>query len=160
MIYYVIVEPSTEECRLQIPCVMFSSPYARKDTRFAELLPLYFSKCSNPVLCPMLARKRYRRIFCRGCTFNIQWFKSGRAFDCSGGKSWKMFDVRNVQMRKLIQGFVEEDINKISLLLTKMINPPKLSRDCNRVPGCETRAKKKKYRLRGRSSETAKAHRG
>jgi len=144
VIHYVIVEPSTEECQGQIPCVMFSNPYARTDTRLAELLPLYFFKCSNSTnLSPMLVRKRYRRIFRRGCTFNIQWFKSGRAFDCSGGKSWKMYDVRNVQMRKLIQGFIEEDINEISLLLTKMINPPKLSRDRIRVRGCETRAKRK-----------------
>jgi len=144
MIYYVIVEPSTEECRWQIPCVMFSNPYAHTDTRFAELLPLNFFKCSNSVnLSPMLVRRRYRRIFRRGCTFNIQWFKAGRAFDCSGGKSWKMYDVRSVQMRKLIQGFVEEDINRISLLLTKMINPPKLSRDRDMVPACEIRAQRK-----------------
>jgi len=144
MIYYVIVEPSTEECRWQIPCVMFSNPYAHTDTRFAELLPLNFFKCSNSVnLSPMLVRRRYRRIFRRGCTFNIQWFQAGRAFDCSGGKSWKMYDVRSVQMRKLIQGFVEEDINRISLLLTKMINPPKLSRDRDMVPACEIRAQRK-----------------
>jgi len=144
MIYYVIVEPSTEECRWQIPCVMFSNPYAHTATRFSELLPLNFFKCPNSVnLSPMLVRKRYRRIFRRGSTFNIQWFQAGRAFDCSGGKSWKMFDVRKEQIRKLLQGFVEEDISKISLLLTKMINPPKLSRDRNRLQGGETRARRK-----------------
>jgi len=144
MIYNVIVEPSNEGCKWQIPCVMFSNPYAHTDTRFAELLPLYFFKYSYSVkLSPMLVRKRYRRIFHRGCTFNIQWFKAGRPFDCSGGKSWKMYDVRNVQMRKMIQGFVEEDINRLSLLLSKMINLPKLSGDRNRAPGCETRAQRK-----------------
>jgi len=145
MIYYVIVEPATEECRHQIPCIMFSNPSGHTDTRFAELLPLNFFKSSNSVrLSPMLVRKRYRRIFRRGCSFNIQWLKAGRAFDCSGGISWKMCDMRNRQIRNLIQGFVKQDINKISLLLTKMRNPPKLSRErCNRVSGCESRAKRK-----------------
>merc|ERR1719289_818545 len=144
MIYYVIVSPATKDCRWQIPCVMFSNPYAHTDTRFAELLPLYFLQCSNSVkLSPMHVSKRYRRIFRRGCSFNIQWFKAGRAFDCSGGISWKMCDMRNRQIRNLIQGFVEEDINRISLLLTKMINPPKLSRDRDMVPACEIRAQRK-----------------
>jgi len=145
MIYYVIAEPATEESRMQIPCIMFSNPYAHTDTRFAELLPLYFLQCSSSIeLSPMLVSKRYRRIFRRGCSFNIRWFKAGRAFDCSGGISWKMCDMRNRQIRNLIQGFVKQDINKISLLLTKMINPPKLSRERrDRVPGCESRAQRK-----------------
>lgn len=144
MIYHVIVEPATDECGWQIPCVMFSNPYAHTDTRFAELLPLYFFKCSDSVnLSPMLVRKRYRRLFRRGCSFNIQWFNPGRVFDCSGGK-WKMYDVRNRQMQNLITGFVKEDINEIFSQLTKMINASKVSRECyNRVPGCETRTQKK-----------------
>jgi len=143
--YYVIVEPESEECRWQIPCVMFTNPYAHMETRFAELLPLYFFKCSNSVaLSPMLLKKQYKRIFRRGCSFNIQWLEAGRAFDFSDGKSWKMYDLRNQHIRNLIRGFVEQDINSISCQLIKKMNIQKLSTKRRyRVPGCETRVQRK-----------------
>lgn len=144
-IYYVIVEPEPKECRWKVPCVMFSNPHAHTETRFAELLPLYFLKCSNSVnLSPMLLRKRYRRIFDKGCSFNIQWLKAGRAFDGSGGKLWKMYDVRNREMQNLIKGFIEQDINKMFLLMTKTTNSLVLSsKHYNGVSGDETRVLRK-----------------
>jgi len=145
MMYYLIVEPENDKYRWQIPCVMFSNPNAYRETRFAELLPLYFFKCSNSVaLSPMLLRKRYKRIFRRGCSFNVQWLEAGRSFDYSGGKLWRMYDLRNLHIRDLIRGFIEQDINSISLILIKMMKTQNLSsKRSDGVSGCETRVQRK-----------------
>lgn len=127
MIYYVIVEKDTAEYTRKIPAVMFSNPYVHKKTRFAELLPLTFSKSSKSVcLIPMLCRKRYRRLFRRGRSFRISWLMSGRVFNSNGEAPWNRYDLRNTDMRILLRQFIEQDIIKISPLMRKTIKSLKL----------------------------------
>jgi len=144
MIYYVILEPDEGESTWKIPSLLFSNPYAHKKTSFAELLPLYFSKFSNSViLSPMLLRQRFRRLFRRGCTFKVKSFILGRTFDSAGGNWWKMYDLRKKEIRNMLKGFIEQDIKEMSLLMTKILIPMKLSKLRQELPRESTYGKRK-----------------
>jgi len=119
MVYYVIGESEKEGNRWKVPALMFSNPYAHKKTRYAELLPLCFTKCSRSVcLAPMLRRKRYRRVFRRGSFFKVKTIQRGRAFDSSRENSWNMYDIRYKVMRNVLRDFIELDIGQWSLHLS------------------------------------------
>jgi len=146
MIYYVILEPDAGESKWNIPSLLFSSPYAHKKTSFAELLPLYFSKVSNSViLSPMLLKQRFRQLFRRGCTFKVKSIILGRTFDCSGGNLWKMYDLRKKEIRNMLKGFIEQDIKEMSLRMTKLLIPMKLSKLRQGIPR-ESTCRKRKLR--------------
>jgi len=144
MIYSVIMRPETEEYTMAIPCLVFSCPYGHAKTKFAELLPLYFLKSDDCVtLSPMLRRKRFRRIFQRENSFKVQWLMTGRASDGSRGMQWKRYDVRDRQIRNLLQGFIGKDINEMYHYITKGKNPLTfLGKRHHVVPRCETRVQK------------------
>jgi len=149
MVYYAILEPETEEyCK--IPCVVFSNPYGQKKTRFAEMLPLCFVKSSNNVcFTPMLRKKRYRHEFRKGCSFKVKLLIPGRSFDRSGEHSWNKYDVRSKDMRNLVKGFLEWDIRKLSLLMTKTVIPLKLKTKSHSGLRKEKASRKRKLRTSG-----------
>merc|ERR1719285_922397 len=71
-VYFVVMEVGPE-LKSEFPALMFSSPYAHKKTRYAELLPFGLVEGSKSVcLTPLLERKRCRRVFHRGFSFNIK----------------------------------------------------------------------------------------
>jgi len=125
IVYYVIVESVTEGNSWKVPALMFSNPYAHEKTRYAELLPLCFAKCSKSVcLKPMLQRKRYRRVFRRGLFFKVKALQHGRAFDCYRERSWNMYDIRYKEMQNVLREFISRDISQLSLHLTNNVTMP------------------------------------
>merc|ERR1719233_887668 len=124
MVYYVIVESETEGNPWKVPAVMFSNPYAHKETRYAELLPLSLVKCSKSVcLKPMLQRKSWRRVFRRGFFLKVQTLLKGRAFDSSRENSWNMYDIRYKVMQNVLREFIGRDISQFSLYFTNEVMP-------------------------------------
>jgi len=120
--YYATLEFEAEEWQCKVPAIMFSNPYAHKKTMVAELLPLCFLKCSRSVcFTPMLARKRYRRVFRRGFSLKVKSLVPGRAFDGLREHSWNRYDIRNTVQRNRLRGFMEMDIKQITFPMGKKI---------------------------------------
>jgi len=148
-IYWVILQLETDEHKMRIPSLVFSKPDGHTITQVAELLPLYFLKCSNSVtLSPMLRRKRFKRIFRRESSFKIQWLLSAKVFDGPGGIPWRMYDIRNKSIRNLLKEWIEQDMYKMSLLMCKMKNRLWISSNRNNgVARGDTRAPNNVYSL-------------
>jgi len=126
MVYYSILELATEEFTGELAALMFSSPYAHKETRFAELLPFGLMKISKSFcLTPILQRKRYRRLFRSGFSFKIKSLIPGRAFDGCRGNSWNRYDLKKTNLQSLPKQIIELDISQMSLYIFKKIWPLK-----------------------------------
>jgi len=123
--YYVILEIETEEYKRTVPALMFTNPYAHRQTKLAELLPLAFVKSSKSTIClaPMMARKRYRYVIRRGFSFKIISLIPGGALDGSRENSWNTYDIRIKALRNQLREFIENDINQLTLLLPKVMLP-------------------------------------
>jgi len=133
-IYWVILQPEADKHKMKIACLVFSKPDGHSKTKVAELLPLYFLKCSNSAtLSPMLRRKRFKRIFRRNSYFKIQWLLSAKVFDGPGGIPWRMYDIRNRPLRNLLKESIEQDMNKMVLLMSKIKSRLKISSNRNNV---------------------------
>jgi len=105
---------------------MFSSPYAHKKTRFAELLPFGLVEHSTSVcLTPILQRKHYKRIFHRGFSFKVKSIIPGRQIDSSGEYPWNRYDLTKEHMQNLPKEIIGLDIEEMSLLTTTKILPVK-----------------------------------
>jgi len=74
----------------------------------------------------MLRRKRFRRIFRGGNSFKAKRLMTGRASDESRGIQWKRYDVRDKEIRNLLKGFIENDINEMYHFIAKGKNPLKI----------------------------------
>jgi hypothetical protein len=125
-VYYIILVVVTEQFPGEIPAIMFSSPYAHRKTRFAELLPLGLLQASNCIcLTPSLQRKRFQCVFRNDCIFKIKSLKIGRVFDCTREHSWNRYDLSKSYMRNLPKDFIELDISAMSLHVFKKTLPLK-----------------------------------
>jgi len=125
-VYYINLEVTTENFTWELPAIMFSSPYARKKTRFAELLPFGLMKISKSFcLTPILQRKHFRRLFHSGFTFKIKSLIPGRAFDVCRENCWNRYDLRETNMQSLPTEIIEFDIKQMSLHIFKTIWPLK-----------------------------------
>jgi len=132
MVYYLIMELETEKNPRNVPAVMFSNPYAHRKTRYAELLPLCWTKSSKSLcLAPLLRRKRYRRIFRRGVCFKVKSLLPGRAFNSTREHLWNMYDIRKKGMQNVLKELIELDICQLSLHLRYNLTPLKhISKRC------------------------------
>jgi len=121
---YIVVLEVGAELKSEILALMFSSPYAHKKTRFAELLPFGLVEHSKSVcLTPILQRKRYKRIFHRGFSFKIKSLIPGRQIDGSGEYPWNRYDLTKEDMQNLPKEIIGLDIMQMSLLTTHKILP-------------------------------------
>jgi len=125
-VYYIMLELEINEFKGKLPAVMFSSPYAHRKTRFAELIPLGLIKNATSLwLTPLLHRKRFRRVFRKGCCFKIKWLIPGRVVNSYQEGSWNRYDLNKKSMRGLAQELLERDISEMSLHIFKSIIPLK-----------------------------------
>merc|ERR1719233_950821 len=121
-----MLELEIDEYKRKLPAVMFSSPYAHRKTRFAELLPLGLMKNTTSFyLTPILHRKRFRRVFRKGCCFKINSLIPGRAIDGNLEGSWSRYDFSKKSMRGLAMELLELDISQMSLHIFKTVIPLK-----------------------------------
>jgi len=104
---------------------MFSNPYAHRKTKLAELLPLSFVKCSKCTisLAPMMAKKRYRCLICKGFSFTIVSLIPGGGLDGQRKNLWNRYDIRSTAIRNQLRRFLEKDINQMAPLLAKVMAP-------------------------------------
>jgi len=124
-VYHVILQVRTEAFTGSIPALLFSSPYAHRRTRFGELLPLGFMKNTNSVyLTPLLLRKRFKRVFRKGCSLKIKVFVPGRVLD-DLGYSWNRYDLSRPAMQNLLKEFIELDIRRMFSFIFHKFLPAK-----------------------------------
>jgi len=125
MVYYVTLEPDSEEFVGQIPALMFSSHYCSgKKTALAELLPLRVNKSKWEdllSLTPMLRNRAYKNMFRNGCNFKIRELSSGRVadYECP----WKLWDLRTEDLQKVVIDIIYEDMRQIPRTMLRTLTP-------------------------------------
>jgi len=129
MMYYVTLEPESEEFVGQIPALMFSNPYCSgKKTDLAELLPLRIKRSKWAEwfsLTPMLLSKGYKKIFSKGCSFKINAVSNGRVVNMSVECPWKLWDLETRKMQKVIIDIISGDIRQIPKNMLRALTPLK-----------------------------------
>jgi len=75
-------------------------------------------------LTPLLQRKRFRRVFCSGCSLKIKLLIPGRALD-DRGDCWNRYDLSKPPMQKLAKEFIELDIRRMSSHIFHRVIPLK-----------------------------------
>jgi len=124
-VYYVILQAESGRYRREIPAVMYSNPSSSWRTQTAELLPLFAElhednpKCA--ALTPMLRRGRYKRLFSRGCTFQVKAIASGRYVDCSETGPWNQWNVKHDAIRMLITEIIYQDLKDMPAEMTERV---------------------------------------
>jgi len=147
-LYHILLELTTKEFTVNIPAIMFSSPYAHRKTRFGELLPLGLMKNSKSFyLTPILQRKRFRPVFRSGCSLKIKLLIPGRAHVEHGG-CWNKYDLSWPIMKNLPKKFIERDIRQMCSHIFNRVIPLR-----HRIQKCK-QMQRNKTSLRRKPSKT------
>jgi len=137
-VHYLILELDTGELTGEVPAVIFSSPYAHRKTKFAELLPLLGEKSKNSdTLEPMLRSKIYRRAFRIGNSFKVKALIPKRGFNGLAEYPWNRYDLRNKESHNRLLGFLDLDINQMSCSMINTLKPPKIIDRSNLSQNCK-----------------------
>jgi len=157
MVYYVTLEAESEDFVGQVPALMFSSHYCSgKRTDLAELLPLCVTKCEWSEflsVAPMLRLGCYKKIFRKGCNFQIIALSSGRLVDWSVECPWKQWDLNIKEMQKIVIEIIYEDIRQIPKNILKSLKPLKRNEPFKKPRAL---SEKKVFRLSQISSKETK----
>jgi len=147
-VYHIILELRTEEFTENIPAVMFSSPYAHRRTKFGELLPLRIIRNSKSFhLTPLLQKKRFRRVFRKGCSLKIKMFTPGRVLD-DRGHCWSRYDHSRLATQNLLKEVIVLDIRRLCSHIFHTAIPVKHRNKSSK------RMQRNKTRLQRKSNET------
>jgi len=137
-VHYLILELDTGELAGEVPAMIFSSPYAHRKTKFAELLPLLGEKSKNSgTLEPMLRSKIYRRAFRKGNSFKVKAIIPKRDFNGSAEYPWNRYDLRNKESHNQLLEFLDLDINQMSCSMINTLKPPKIIDKSNLSQNCK-----------------------
>jgi len=128
MVYYIVLQPASEQYAGGIPCLLFSRPRSNEtDSQIAELLPLRMmssrTNSEDVTLSPLLLHKNKKCLFQEGCTFKIKAIKSGRRVNRKQ-RPWQYNDLdRWGMMHSLLRRLICLDISQMPKYMPKQLTP-------------------------------------
>jgi len=127
-VYYVTLGLESKEFVGKIPTLMFSSPYCLSGrTEYAELLPLRVKRDKqNPefiALRPMLTSSRYKGVFRKGCSFQINSLEKGRTTNSSCKDPWNSRNSTIKEVREKLADIIYDDIGQIPKAMARKLKP-------------------------------------
>jgi len=145
MVYYIVLKPTLGLYVGEIACLLFTNPHrSKRDTIKAELLPLISgipSKRSGGSFTPLLLQEKYKGLFRKGSTFQVNAIEGGRPLDWKQ-RQWKNYDLESSWVSDLLSRLVWLDVQQIPKHMVKQLSP---LRTVDEVKKMQTRRRRKSF---------------